>query len=105
MRTLFADRDLTLVLGILNDKEYHEIVNILVAAAQKVIFTKPLYDFKATAPEELAKALESYDKEAYVVHNCIEALQLAQKITATNGVILCTGSLYLVGDIRRFIND
>ncbi|MCL2169331.1 MAG: bifunctional folylpolyglutamate synthase/dihydrofolate synthase [Defluviitaleaceae bacterium] len=102
MRTIFADVEITLIMGILKDKEHHEIVNTLAPHAGRVIFTKPHYDFKAQQPEVLAAVLEA-NMENHVVQNCIEALQLAKNLTPTDGIIICTGSLYLIGDIRKFL--
>ena len=107
MAFLFADKKITLLTGVLMDKEHDRIVRTLAAGADKVVFTKPLYDFKAVAPGVLAKALDGHraDKEIYVVENCLEALQKAIEITCCDDVIFCSGSLYLVGDIRGvFVN-
>ncbi|MDR2167737.1 MAG: bifunctional folylpolyglutamate synthase/dihydrofolate synthase [Clostridiales bacterium] len=100
METLFAGGDFTVILGILRDKDYQKIVNILTAPAKRIIFTKPSYDLKAVAPENLAKLLKSDNQEVFAVQSYAEALQLAYRITPTDGIILVTGSLYLVGDIR-----
>ena len=102
MQEAFADRQVTLVLGILKDKEYAEIVNALASIANCIIFTKPEYDFKANQPEELAATLITNHKNVYTIHSYIDAIKKAKEITPANGVILCTGSLYLIGDIRRF---
>ena len=102
MKTLFDGKQITLLVGILKDKEYEAVVQTLAARANKVVFTKPLYDFKAVPPEVLAEAAQNWEgKEVYVVENCLEALEKAREITAADGVVFCSGSLYLVGDIRK----
>jgi len=105
MSNLFKGRQITLVLGILADKEYGDIVRTLAAKADKIIFTKPIYDFKAATPNDLALALGETTKEVYVIENCHEALQKAIKITNNNNVIFCSGSLYLIGDLRMHIKE
>lgn len=102
MREAFADRHITLVIGILQGKEYKEIVNTLADIAHTIIFTKPIYDFKANQPSELAAALLPTQKQVYVIDNCLQAIKQAKEVTPPNGVILVTGSLYLIGDIRSF---
>lgn len=103
MKQMFAKQEITVVIGILKDKEIGEIVRALTDFASCVIFTKPLYDFKASAPQELHQLAELKDVEQHIIENCIEAFNLAEKITPDEGVILCTGSLYLMGDIRKYL--
>ena len=106
IKTLFADKEITLVLGILADKEYGDIVRTLAEPAKKVVFTKPVYDFRAAAPNELAKALGTTTaKEMLTEDDCYAALQKAIEITKADGVIFCAGSLYLIGDLRKFIKE
>ena len=97
--------DISLIIGVLKDKEYGKIVNMLCKNANRIFFTKPLYDFKASQPEDLAAALEDSNKEIYIIQNCIEALKKAQEVTPASATIICTGSLYLIGDIRRHIKN
>ena len=105
METLFEGKEVTLVMGIMADKEFGDIVRTLVAAAKKVIFTKPIYDFRAAQPKELMKALGASPKEIIIEDDCHAAIKKAMKITETNGVIFCSGSLYLIGDLRKFIKE
>ena len=85
---------------ICNDKEYAEIINNLARVAENIIFTKPLDALKAVPPTDLAAVL-NVEKKFYIYENCVEAVRFAQKITQKSDIILCTGSLYLIGDIRR----
>ncbi|MCL2377174.1 MAG: bifunctional folylpolyglutamate synthase/dihydrofolate synthase [Defluviitaleaceae bacterium] len=105
MATLFADKEITLVMGILADKEYQEIVQTLAAPAAKIIFTKPVYDFRAAPPTELAKTFGASPKKVLIEEDCFTALKKAIEITKDDGVIFCSGSLYLVGDLRKFIKE
>ena len=106
METLFADSQITLVMGIMADKEFGDIVRTLAAPAKKVVFTKPIYDFRAAVPDDLAKTLGPSTKEIFIENDCHAALKKAIEITDNiNGVIFCTGSLYLVGDLRNHIKE
>ncbi|MCL2619354.1 MAG: bifunctional folylpolyglutamate synthase/dihydrofolate synthase [Defluviitaleaceae bacterium] len=105
MGKMFAGREITVVIGILKDKEIGEIVRALTSFATRVVFTKPLYDFKASTPQELRDSASLTGIEQHIVENCIEALNLAEEITSDDGVILCTGSLYLMGDIRKYLRE
>jgi len=103
MRNLLGDRQITLLVGVLNNKEYTEIVRVLAAPADKVVFTQPLYNHRATPPDELAAALGDTARQTYVVDNCVDALKQAVEITPTDGAIFCSGSLYLIGDVRKLL--
>ena len=105
MGKMFAGCEITVVIGILKDKEIGEIVRALTSFATRVVFTKPLYDFKASTPQELCDSASITGIEQHIVENCIEALNLAEEITSDDGVILCTGSLYLMGDIRKYLRE
>ncbi|MCL2753099.1 MAG: hypothetical protein FWE44_03010, partial [Defluviitaleaceae bacterium] len=103
MRELFADKKITVIMGMMNDKELDKIVNTLALPAENVIFTKPHYDFRATDPQNLMDLLKDTKKQTFVEDNCVDAFELAEKITPKDGLILITGSLYLVGDIRAHL--
>ncbi|MCL2573708.1 MAG: bifunctional folylpolyglutamate synthase/dihydrofolate synthase [Defluviitaleaceae bacterium] len=107
MKTLFADKEITLVMGIMEDKEYNEVVKTLVSPASKVVFTKPKYDFRAATPAALAEVLgRDAPKDMHIEDDCHMALQKAIEITDNkNGVIFCSGSLYLIGDLRSFVKE
>lgn len=105
METLFAGKEITLVMGIMADKEFDDIVRTLAAFAKKVIFTKPIYDFRAAQPKGLMEALGASSKEIFTEDNCHAAIKKAMEITGTDGVIFCSGSLYLIGDLRKFLKE
>jgi len=105
IKELFGNKEITVVLGILNDKQYDEIVKILTAPASKVVFTKPNYDLRAVHPKDLVNCLDpiSPPTEVHVEESSFNALKKAIEITDKDGVIFCVGSLYLVGDLRSYI--
>jgi len=105
MSTLFDGKEVTLLMGIMADKEYDEIVRTLATPAIKIVFTKPVYDFRAAQPAELTKALGESHKQVIVEEDCFVALEKAIEITKEDGIIFCSGSLYLVGDIRKYIKE
>ena len=105
IKELFGNKEITVILGILNDKQYDEIIKILVAPASKVVFTKPNYDLRAVHPKDLVNCPDpaSPPKEVYVEESSFDALNKAIEITDKDSVIFCVGSLYLVGDLRSYI--
>ena len=102
MVTLFDGKEITLLAGILQSKQYTEILHTMSKHAKNIVLTKPKYDFKAIPPAELAAALTGREN-VHVIEDCVAALKKAKEIAGTTGVIFCAGSLYLVGDIRAVL--
>ena len=90
---------LTLVFGVAQDKDIHEVLKPLEALANNIIFTKALQSPRAANPFELA-TLSS--KPSLVIEDPKEALEKAIDITP-EGLILVAGSLYLIGEVRPYI--
>lgn len=77
-----AGREIILILGVLKDKDYNGILNIISPIVKHIIRVTPNCD----------RALPG-DKKVN------EALEEAVKMAHSNSVILVTGSLYLVGEV------
>jgi dihydrofolate synthase / folylpolyglutamate synthase len=89
-------RPLTLVFGAMRDKAIEEMAQILFPIADQVIATK-VENPRAAAPEEIAEMAQGMGSEVFVEPNLGRALTLAKSRTPANGVIVITGSVYLVG--------
>ena len=101
----FAGRHITALIGILHGKEYEVIVNELSRNADAVVLTKPAYAARAREPLALYQALENKHRLIITEPNYKRAMDLALRVTPPDGVIVCAGSLYLVGDVLRHIQD
>jgi dihydrofolate synthase/folylpolyglutamate synthase len=55
---------------------------------------------RAATVEELAAAAQRLEVPVQLAASLGEALQLAQTLTPKDGVIVATGSVFLVGEIR-----
>lgn len=89
--------NLTLIFGVLRDKNYRKMISQLLPFIRRVVITEPLSE-RALPAEKLIKLFRQ--KEPEVRKNIREALETAKKWT---GDILVTGSLYLVGEMRNII--
>ncbi len=97
----------TLLFSCLRDKDLREMTQILLplfdSSADRphdhILFT-PLDNPRATTLAELTAAAASLDIPARTAPTLAEALTQARAITPPNGIILATGSIYLVGAIR-----
>jgi dihydrofolate synthase/folylpolyglutamate synthase len=92
----------TLLLGVMNDKPFGEMEEILLPAATRIIAARVNNPRSAQAGElaERAAALGYQVEEADSVQ---EALRLASAVTPEHGLICACGSLYLVGEIKQLL--
>ena len=93
---------ITLIFGAMREKAVDEIAAILWPRANKVILTRPS-NSRALTAEELSRARPESVKEGNIIktETVTEAIERARADTPENGVIVVTGSLYLVGEVRR----
>ena len=94
---LLPDKELTFIVGVLADKDYEEIFDILLPYASRVICITPDND-RALTGGDLAELLRGKGADAQVIPDLAEAMRTALD-TCVDGVI-AFGSLYLAGDIR-----
>jgi dihydrofolate synthase / folylpolyglutamate synthase len=95
----FISQPITLVFGAMKDKQIAEIAEILFPIADKLILTQPENSRSATA-KELSQFTE---KECILTENVAEALEKAKSFS---GNLTCvTGSLYLVGETQKLLDN
>ncbi len=91
-----GERPLTFVFGAMRDKAIGEIADILFPLAAHVVATRADNPRSATPAEIRAAARSAEDlREAATV---AEAMELARRLTPPNGLIVVTGSIYVVGE-------
>ncbi len=98
LKNLDYDR-LFLIAGLLEDKDYKSMVEILGPIADKVYTAEPVSERKLDSAF-LAEKFEKYCISESFGHG-IEALERAQKEWKEGDLILITGSMYLLGDIIK----
>jgi len=103
LATHLADRDLTLVIGILDDKPYRAMLKSLLPLASRVILTRAKID-RALDPLRLMEVAENYDIESTIVSDVAEALQHAINRNPPRGAICVAGSLYVVGEAKEALD-
>lgn len=100
----FDKEEVTLVLGILNDKEVDAVVSKVCPLAHTTVTTKP-DNPRAMDPEQLSsKALEYCDR-VITEPKIPDAIDKAIDIAGHQGVVLICGSLYLAGTARTHIKS
>lgn len=98
----YSDRHLILVIGMLEDKEVDRILEILCPLADMVIITHPESD-RAIAMDVLFQKASPYCKDIMIIDNVGETITKATDLAGPSGVVVFSGSLYLVGEVRKLI--
>ena len=68
---------------------------------QDHIILAPIDNPRAASVDDLLAAAHALDISAHAAPHLAAALAQAQAITPANGLIIATGSVYMVGEIRR----
>ncbi len=104
------DRPRTLIFSCLRDKNLTEISRILFPLFDSSpggerphdhIILAPIANPRAADVEELLKAAQALDVPAHAAPHLDAALAQARAITPAGGLIVATGSVYLVGELSR----
>lgn len=90
----------TLIFGCLRDKPVAELAQILFPLFDHVLLT-PVDSPRSTSIEELSKAAGAVGADYEQCADAESALERAKKLTPPDGLIVGTGSVYLVGALRR----
>jgi dihydrofolate synthase/folylpolyglutamate synthase len=90
---------LTLVFGCLKDKPAPELAQILFPLFGKVVLT-PVDSPRSASMEDLVTAAAATGSEVEVSADALGALERALQLTPVNGLVVVTGSVYLVGQLR-----
>ena len=91
-----------LLVGVLKDKDFENLADILDEAADEYVCISP-NNPRALPAGELAASLEKYGKKVSVCDSIEDGVETAMDIAAArNGMVCAVGSLYSVGDIRAY---
>jgi dihydrofolate synthase/folylpolyglutamate synthase len=100
----FAGRRVLLIFGSLRDKAVDEIAGVLFPHAVQVIFTEPRTS-RSISAGQLAKLASHHASSFEVVPDAQQALDVAVAEARAGDAIFVTGSLYLVGQLRRYAQN
>jgi dihydrofolate synthase / folylpolyglutamate synthase len=89
-----------MLLGILKDKNYPELVRIISSIAREVVCVPPQGN-RALDPEELAAHVREQGVGARAFGDIIQGFDKLMELSGPQDVILATGSLYMIGPVRR----
>jgi len=99
-RGLYPGTKALLLLGMLLDKNYEALVDIIAPIAREVVCVPP-QGTRALDPAELSALVRKKGIPASSVSNIAEGFEILVNKAKENDVILAAGSLYMIGPIRR----
>jgi dihydrofolate synthase/folylpolyglutamate synthase len=94
-------RKIIMIFGALRDKAVDEIAGILFPCAHEVIFTEP-NSSRAISAAQLARIAGHHTSQFTIIPKAESALDTALAHASPTDAIFITGSLYLVGQLRRY---
>lgn len=95
---------ITLVIGMLADKDVKGYLDQIIPNVYQVVVTRP-DNPRAMEPEKLASEIEKYGKKVYIQKHIPQAVTKALDITAEKGAVIFAGSLYMIGEARKNIKN
>lgn len=102
----FFDKNKILVIGILEDKDYEEMLKELIPMADTVICTAPDNPRALSAArlaEAVAKNFQRSQIKVYAEEKIENAVKLAYSLAAAEDMIVFAGSLYMIGHVRTLL--
>jgi dihydrofolate synthase/folylpolyglutamate synthase len=101
----FITQPITMIFGVMREKDFAKIATILFPKAEKLIFTTPDSPRSIDAKDLLEFLPGNFPREkVFISENTGEALEIAQKISSGEDLILVTGSLYLIGEAQKILD-
>jgi dihydrofolate synthase / folylpolyglutamate synthase len=97
LSTFYEGRPLTFIFGAMRDKAIGEIADIIFPLADRVIATHA-ENPRAASPQQIAELGAHAQTEILQAKSVPEALERACALVGSGGVIVITGSIYIVGE-------
>ena len=91
---------MTLIIGMLEDKDIDSVLEILIPYFNKVITTTP-NNPRAISCDKLKDNVYKYNKNVTQVKEIEKAVEYALENSKKDDVIICAGSLYMIGEVRK----
>ena len=102
LKTYFPQKEILLIMGVLADKDYHAMIDLLVPMAKRIYTVTPDSP-RALRAEDLAQQLSCYGKPTDVCSSAAQAVARAFADAQEDDVICSVGSLYMTGEIRTAV--
>lgn len=91
-----------LIIGMLDDKDRQGAANLLAPLVDKAIITKPLSP-RAGNWQDLSNYFRKETRDVSIIEDLEKALSQGLREARGNDLVLITGSLYLIGEVRKIL--
>jgi len=98
------NREIIMVFGVMRDKAVQEITEILFPIAEHVIVTRA-NNPRSASPDEIRQAAARVAAGVDIdeAEDVASALERARKVAGAGGLVVVTGSIYVVGEAMRML--
>ncbi|WP_291582757.1 bifunctional folylpolyglutamate synthase/dihydrofolate synthase [Clostridium sp. UBA6640] len=100
----FKYNKLILILGILADKQVEDMIGTIAPKAERIISVTPHSD-RAELAEDLKIEIEKLGVSCEAIDSYEEAYKKALSYCNDDDLLLISGSLYMIGDMRKIIRN
>ena len=104
IKKYFKYENLYLILGILADKDVQEMIKVIAPMAKKIYAVTP-NSIRAELAEDLKREIIKYNENCEAYDDYKEAYLTAINDANENDFVLASGSLYMIGDMRKIIRE
>jgi dihydrofolate synthase/folylpolyglutamate synthase len=98
------NQPLILVFAVMKDKDVEKIAQLLFPLASRIILTRPPLE-RAASPQEIASRVRKYRENYFLEEDVASAIRLALALSEGRIPILIAGSLFLVGEAKKFFSS
>jgi dihydrofolate synthase/folylpolyglutamate synthase len=100
----FCPMPITLLFGAMSDKDIEAMASALFDVAKTVVLTH-VRDTRAARGPSLAKPALAGSRNVIFTETVRQALSWARSVTPPDGLVCVAGSLHLVGDVKRLLEE
>jgi len=100
LRSRYRDRRKVMVFGVMRDKQYRRMLEVMNACVDVAILTQPKTDRALEA-----ESMRDLAPNSIVTKNTKSALRKARQFAGEKDLILVTGSFYTIGEAKRAVNE
>ena len=102
VKTYLSGREITVLTGVLADKDFHCMYKDAAEFAKEFVTVTP-GNPRALPADKLAEYLKGFGKPVTACMSVADGVRLAVEHTKKDGVVLCYGSLYMLGEVYAAI--
>lgn len=105
IRFYFTNKKIIYIMGVLQDKECHKIMQETYMHADSIITVKPPHNERAKDAYELAKEAAAYHNRVTSADSLEEAVEMAYLMAGRDGIVIAFGSLSYLGALKRIVEN